>query len=311
MKLTPFEHKFIRTHQHYFLNSRKFFLAVSGGVDSMVMLHLFHKFKKQMQSEFRVCTIHHGLSSDESLNFYRNESQNLVKQFCEFKGIEFISNTDFPENELISEKDLREFRYQHLSLLKEPAEILTLGHHLDDLLETKLMDLIRGSHFESWSNHTEYSNEIFRPLALTPKNEILEYANESKIHWVNDPTNKNTSSLRNWLRNDFISPLSKQSKSYKVNLMKNLIKLYEYSPTLEPGPELSVTFVQWLKMTESQKKDFVLRSALKLGLKSMTQGQIIDILKKLDHGQSNIKFQTGPIFWSKTTDRLQVYRENL
>ncbi len=311
MVLSPFEHKFIRSHQHHLAGFRQFFLAVSGGLDSMVLLHLFQKFKSQMKSQFRVCTVHHGLSVREEISIYRNASLKIVRNYCNLNDIEFLTNEIQQAEEIKSEQQLRNYRYSCFKALKRDSEILVLGHHLDDLLETQLMDLIRGSHFASWSNFTEYHNEVFRPLALVPKENILQYAKEQNLKWVNDPTNQDTETLRNWLRNDFLSPLSKQSKSFKENLMKNLMKLYEFSPILEPGPELSVALAQWLKMTETQKKQFVLKSSQKLGLKSMTQGQILDILKKLDLGQKEIKFQTGPLFWSKTTDRLQVYRENL
>ncbi len=314
MKLSPFEHHFIRVHKKHFTNSRAFLLAISGGVDSMVLLHLFHKFQKQMQSQFRVLCVHHGLSPDKKINEYRTESLNCVQDFCKTYDVKFLTNFDpdsifEPATGLNSEQQLRDFRYGHFNAFKQDHEILVLAHHLDDLLETQMLDLIRGSHFEHWSQHKEHSGQIFRPLAHVSKEDILQYAKEAKLQWCEDPTNQQSDSLRNWLRNGFLKELSEKSKGLKANLMKNLVKLYEHTPILAPVAELEITANSWLTLTQSDKQQFVLRSARRLGLKSMTQGQILDILQKLDLGQKEIKFQTGPIFWIKTTDKIQAYRE--
>ena len=301
----------------------------------MVLLYLFNKFQKQMESQFRVITVHHGTSSNHNVTEYRHKSLMCVQEFCENHNIEFITNfkdedmeihnlddlnsshkstihedaKSTRDLELTSEQSLRDFRYQQFKLHQKEYEILVLAHHLDDLLETQLMDLIRGSHFEHWENHKEHSGQTFRPLAQVAREDILNYAMNINLKWVEDPTNSETDSLRNWLRNGFISELAQKSKGYKENLMKNLVKLFEYRPTIVPVPELEIPLSQWMVLTENDKQQFVLRSGLRLGLKSMTQGQILDILKKLDLGQKEIKFQTGPIFWTKTTDRLQAYRE--
>lgn len=311
MNLSPFEHHFIRIHKQHFESSRNFLLAVSGGVDSMVLLHLFYKFKQQMKCQFRVIYVHHGFSANQDVLDFRDKSLAVVQSACEKLNLKFLTNypSEGSPQELTTEQSLREFRYNIFKQHQREDEILTLAHHLDDLLETKLMDLIRGSHFEHWSQHKEQSESAFRPLANVSKEDILKYAKEKNLKWVEDPTNQNTDTLRNWLRNGFIHDLTAKSLGLKENLMKNLNKLYEFNPILAPVAELEVDTAKWMTMTESDKRQFVLRSAIRLGLKSMTQGQILDILRKLDLGQKEIKFQTGPIFWSKTTDKLQAYRE--
>jgi tRNA(Ile)-lysidine synthase TilS/MesJ len=310
----------------------------------MVLLHLFQKFQKQMKCNFRVITVHHGISSHTAITEYRQESLMCVQAFCEKNKIEFVTNfndedlerlegdellntlgslgdteaellveikgtkaSDFTE--LKSEQSLRDLRYKQIKYHQKEDEILVLAHHLDDLLETQLMDLIRGSHFEHWQSHKEHYGQTFRPLAYVSREDILAYGLSVNLKWVEDPTNAENESLRNWLRNGFIAELTQKSKGFKENLMQNLVKLFEYRPTIAPLPELEIPLNQWMTLTESDKRQFVLRSAIRLGLKSMTQGQILDIVSKLDLGQKEIKFQTGPIFWTKTTDRLKAYRE--
>jgi tRNA(Ile)-lysidine synthase len=315
MILSAFEHKFLRVHQNYFSSEsslnpgQHFFLGISGGIDSMVLLYLFHKFKNQMKCAFRVCYVHHGLSEDSAINQFRDKSLKNVFDFCLKNDIEFITNSEKPTNELISEQVLRKFRYEQFDLLKSNDEILVLGHHLDDLLESKLMDLIRGSHFEHWESHKELSGRIYRPLSFVSKDELTSFAVD-KVTWVEDPTNEESDALRNWIRNGFLMELKYKSSKYKENLMRNLTKLYEFQPVSKDIPVLEISYQDWMVSTIAEKKQFVLKTGIELGLKSMTQGQILDIIKKLDLGRKDIKFQTGPIFWTKTADRLHAYRRS-
>ncbi len=312
MILTPFEHKFLRSYQNYFSkkNQNQFFLSVSGGIDSVVMLKLFIKFKTQMNCEFRVIYVHHGVSEDQAANNFRQQSLDLVKDLCEINAVTFLTNFTMPVTILKSESELRQWRYHVIESEKKENEFLVLAHHLDDLLETQLMDLLRGSHFDNWDKNKEFSNQIFRPLAYVTKNEILEFAKRNQLNWIEDPTNSESENLRNWLRNGFLKELDLRNESLKESLMKNLIKLYEYSPQKDTVGELDIGTSEWVMFSNSEKKQFVLNSARRLGLKSMTQGQILDILRKLDLGQKDIKFQIGPIIWTKTTDRLSAYRSS-
>lgn len=307
MILSSFEHKFLRSFQNHFSKNiqNHFLLCVSGGVDSMVLLHLFFKFKNLLKCEFRVLTVHHG-----SINEFRSKSLNVVSEFCFKNNIQFITNTKFPDHDLKTEEDLRSWRYQNFNEFKNQNEILVLAHHIDDLLESQLMDLLRGSHFQNWEQNKEFSNHTYRPLAYVTKTEILEYANLNHLIWIEDPTNHETKTLRNWLRNTFLNDLSTQFPGLKENLMKNLNRLYEHQPQQTEVGELEVSTSDWLLFSNAQKKQFVLNSALRLGLKSMTQGQILDTVKKLDLGQKDIKFRVGPLFWTKTADRLLAYRRS-
>ncbi len=351
MILTPFEHKFLRSHQNHFSKEvrKKFLLSISGGLDSSVLLYLFNKFRNQMNCDFRVLYVHHGLSSDQKINEFRLSSLNCVKSFCEINELEFLTNdfskyltddfaidfnndleddsdqnqkfnlgndlaeipSDFqPIKELKSESDLRSFRYEKINEFKSSDEILVLAHHLDDLLESQLMDLLRGSRFENWNDSKEFSNKNFRPLAYVCKNEISDYATQNQLKWVEDPTNSDSDNLRNWLRNGFLNELNSKYPGLKENLMKNLSLLHDFRPLKDTVGELEVGMEEWMTYSQEEKKQFVINSARRLGLKSMTQGQILDILKKLDLGQNVIKFHIGPIFWTKTTDRLLAYRRS-
>lgn len=316
MILSPFEHKFIRSYQNYFSkkNQNHFLLCVSGGIDSMVMLHLFIKFKQMLNSEFRVIYVHHGDSLNSDIKTFRQQSLDCVDHICNKNKVNFLTNKIRPNSTLKSESELRNWRYQIIEEQRNENEFLVLAHHLDDLLETQMMDLLRGSHFDNWDKNKEFSNKTFRPLAYVTKKEILEYAQTNKVDWIEDPTNSESDNLRNWLRNGFLKDLDLRNESLKESLMKNLLKLYEYSPQKDTEKglvgELDIGISDWIMFSNSEKKQFVLNSARRLGLKSMTQGQILDILKKLDLGQKDIKFQIGPIIWTKTTDRLSAYRSS-
>lgn len=309
MILSAFEHKFLRAYNGNFSSShRKFLLGVSGGIDSLILLHLINKFENKIKSPIRVCHVHHGNSSNVETNDFRASCLEIVKNAAEKFNHEFVTNKDQPNDELKSESQLRLWRYSQFDKIREPDEILVLGHHLDDLLESQLMDLVRGSHFQSWTNYKEFHNGIFRPLSQVSKQDLLDYALENSIDYINDPSNLVSDNLRNLIRNDFLHKLEHSYPGSKMNLLNNINKLYGFSPSSEMDLALEIVVLRWHLLSDAEKRQFVLNSVLKLGLKSMTGGQISDTVTKLDLDQKQIKFQTGPIIWDKTTDKITAYR---
>lgn len=312
MNFSAFEHKFIRSFHHYFkqIENRKFFLAVSGGIDSIVLLHLFYKFQQLMNAELTVAYVHHGVSSDQKLTAYRKKSLEFVKQQAELLDLNFVTNSLQIQKELLSEQDLREWRYHQFKVLMTEDQILVLAHHLDDQLESRLLDLIRGSHFHHWEKDPEFSDSVYRPLSQVRSIEIQDYAAKNNLIWVEDPTNSELKSSRNWLRNKLLKDLEEKFPGSNESLMKNLTKLYQFSSENEEIPGLKVSMNEWMLFSTQEKQRFVLKTSLELKMKSMTQGQVKDIVRKLDLSQKDIKFQTGPIFWVKTSDKIYALRSS-
>ena len=195
--------------------SQRYVVALSGGVDSSVLLHSVRKFTPNVRSLF----INHNQQDSNSL-------QKSAEKFAEIMNVEHTSL----ETELelgASETKMREVRYQLLFNNLKSDEILLLGHHHDDKIETFFMNLFRGTRLKGLLSIKQKSQNILRPFIDIKKASIIEYANQNDIRFAEDMTNKDNSVLRNWLRNELIPDIEKKFKGDLNSKIENLISEIE------------------------------------------------------------------------------------
>ncbi len=184
----------------------KVVLAVSGGVDSMVMLHRFLSLSVPM--ELQVVTVQHGL---------RKEAQAEaagVRAYCEAHGVPFVSETvDVPEycrrNKVSVETGARQLRYEVLLRYASRADFLCLAHQAEDNAETVLMHLVRGSGLSGVCGMAEHCGKIVRPMLGETREEILRYAAEHRIPYWEDASNADVRYTRNYFRHEVLPVLQK------------------------------------------------------------------------------------------------------
>ena len=185
----------------------KLILAVSGGVDSMALLAMY------AHADIVVAHIDHGTrkSSAEDADFVRQKCQELGVKFYETK-LELGSG--------VSEELARKKRYEFLKTIqeKEGGTICT-AHHLDDVLESIAINLIRGT---GWRGLTPfYGDELVRPFIISKmwKRDVLKFAGEQKTCFRQDPTNYETNYLRNRVR-EKMAELDKTARVDAINLFE-------------------------------------------------------------------------------------------
>ncbi|WP_185874020.1 tRNA lysidine(34) synthetase TilS [Blattabacterium cuenoti] len=201
------------------IKNKKICIAVSGGVDSMVLLNLFlHLPIKKLG----VAHCNFNLRKKES-----NKDELFIKKFCFEKKIEchikrFDTFNYSKKYKLSIQMSARKLRYDWFKeLLKNYSyEYLALGHHLNDSIETFFLNLIRGTGIKGLLGITKKNGKFIRPLYSFTKKEILNYANFNKIKWRIDKSNQENKYLRNKIRL-VISNIS----SYIHNGFKKSIKL--------------------------------------------------------------------------------------
>ena len=172
-----------------------FLLAVSGGIDSMVMLDFFNK--NTNLANISVCYVNHNFHSS------CKRMGNLVAAYCSSNNIPyFCSSIDSSNITSNVEAQLRKKRYSELFKVckKVKADYVVTAHHSDDQIETILMKILNASSFSSMRGIRSFNNNIFRPMLNVTKNEILDYAKKNNIVYVADPTNDDTAFTRNFLR---------------------------------------------------------------------------------------------------------------
>ena len=179
-------------------------LAVSGGVDSMVLAHLFHSSKY----EIHVAHMNFQLRGEDS-----NNDEKFIREWCKSRGVPFfLKRVELSKQGKSTQMEARDLRYdwfQELLKEQELSKILT-AHHLDDSLETVLLNLTKGTGINGLTGIAPLSRlHIVRPLLNFQKSELLQYAEDEGIAWREDRSNKSVDYQRNQLRNIIVPELLK------------------------------------------------------------------------------------------------------
>lgn len=181
-------------------------LAVSGGIDSMVMLHFFQQNQKHFK--FSVAHINHNYHS-ESIKM-----ENLVKAQCYNKNELIVRHIVSDEINSNIESQFRKLRYSDLESIRQKvnADFIVTAHHADDQAETIMIKILNSSGFDGLQGIRKKNHNIIRPMHNISKNEIENYASKHSIEFIDDPTNSDIAFTRNFLRKNIFNELSKIKK---------------------------------------------------------------------------------------------------
>ena len=189
-------------------------VAVSGGVDSMVLLDLLYKTYKD-KAGYRIIVAHmdHGTRSDSYLD--RRLVEDKAKEYS-FRSISKKVNLGKEASEDVA----RTARYNFLKEVANAnqADYILTAHHEDDLIETAIINLLRGTGRKGLSAIIN-NRKVLRPLLNYPKKEILDYAKANQINWHEDSTNENETYLRNYIRKNLMPELKPSARHQLVELI--------------------------------------------------------------------------------------------
>lgn len=202
-------------------------LGVSGGPDSMFLLHILNKYKKDIGFKIVVCHVNHNVRRESAKEkvFLENWCLNNNLVFESMK-IEKYSDDNF-------ENEARTIRYQFFDEIvkKYGANYLMTAHHGDDLIETILMRIVRGSTLKGYSGFEKEVNldgyKLVRPLVFMTKEEIENYMDKHKIPYVIDKSNYKDKYTRNRYRHYVLPFLKKEDKSVNDKFLKFSDKLLD------------------------------------------------------------------------------------
>ena len=181
-----------------------FLLAVSGGIDSMVLLNFFQKNHESFT--FSVAHINHNYHSDSK------KMENLVKNQCDKMNSDLIiENIFLKEVNSNIESNFRKMRYSKLEEIRKriKADFILTAHHADDQVETILMKILNSSGVEGLQGLRKLNQNIIRPMFNISKGEISDYASLNNVKFIDDPTNCDDLFTRNFLRMNVIPQLKK------------------------------------------------------------------------------------------------------
>ena len=185
-------------------------LCVSGGSDSIALLHLCHQLSRLFRWQLHILHFHHGLreESDEEARFVRDLSQRLNLEFHLRTTRDFQSETSG-----LQEKARNWRRAEALKLWEEiSADSILTAHHAEDQLETWLLKWLRGAHLSGLQGMSRSDPPFIRPLLDFRKNMLSDFLKENGFEWREDASNQDSKYMRNRVRNELLPLLRTLSR---------------------------------------------------------------------------------------------------
>ncbi|AEV94594.1 tRNA lysidine(34) synthetase TilS [Pediococcus claussenii] len=283
-------------------------LAISGGVDSMVLLNVFLELAKQTHMTIVIAHVNHQLREQSTLE------EQFLKEWAAKHHVQIeIAHWQVGLTIKTSvEEAARNFRYNFFAdvMKKYQAGYVATAHNLNDQAETFLMKLVRGGIVGELgaiqAKHNFGSGEIIRPMLEFPKKYIKKVAVAENIEWYEDETNGSDDYLRNRIRHRIIPQLETENAQVLSHIM-------DYSQQIQEQSEFLVQYadIELTKLARDSKYDFskfilLDRVTKKLVLRQMItrensnmelgNGKLTSLLHSLEHSQANAFFDLGQNF---------------
>ena len=213
--------------------------GISAGPDSMCLLHLLQK----KTNNIIVCHINHNVRKESK------KEEEYLKNYCEKHNLIFETMTidSYQENNFESEARKKRYTFYEKILKKYHCNKLFLAHHGDDLIETVLMKIIRGSNIDGYAGIKRISNlnnyQIIRPLLPYTKEDIINYNNKNNIKYFIDSSNNDIHYTRNRYRKKILPLLKEENKKVHLKFLKYSETLNEYDKYIKSLVEKNIELI--------------------------------------------------------------------
>lgn len=192
---------FIRTNNLISSDTNHVFVAVSGGIDSRVLLELLNQMKESLEYELHILHYNHRTRGRES-----DSDQQFVEKLAKSYGLDIRISALSSFSQTVSETTLRESRYKFFNkiLSENPDSVLATGHNREDNIETFFMRLAKGSRLRGLLAIKPKRNKFIRPLLTVSRAEIQAFARTNKLDYREDKSNEDLSISRNHIRHTIL-----------------------------------------------------------------------------------------------------------
>ena len=295
------------------LRGERVLVTCSGGRDSVSLTHLLHRLSRRLGFEIVAVTyVHHGPTEDARLESYRRTAQERVKELASEKNLPFVCLGP-ASRALGSEADLREFRREVLDgeAKRLGASVLAFAHHSDDLFETRWIRLLRGCGSLGLTSMTVRRGRIWRPLLTSSRHDVAEYASEQNLVWVEDPSNQDSKTLRNWLRLELFPMISAKRPGSLAAMARSLHTISDdiegatrlWGKGLEPiGKTEALSRHEFRELDARGRKARLHAFAQERGARELNSNQVEEIAKRLSRFEAQRRksgtFVVSGLTWS-------------
>ena len=198
-------------------------IGCSAGPDSMALLHYL---KNNTNNNIICCHINHNVRTESV------KEEQYLKNYCKQENI-----TSYTQNNFENEAREKRYNFYEKILKKYNSKYLFLAHHGDDLIETILMKINRGSSIEGYAGIKEISKKnnyyIIRPFIKYTKDDLINYNKKNNITYYIDKSNENTNYTRNRFRKNILPILKKENPNIHKQFLKYSNTLLEYNNYIE------------------------------------------------------------------------------
>ena len=277
----------------------KLLLAVSGGVDSVVLCELC----KQAGYDFIILHCNFQLRGEESEGDEKFVRSLGEKYKVEVKVKRFETEKFADERKVSIQEAARNLRYQWFFELcynyvedntksnergvsgwhtRGPFRFVLTAHHSDDNIETVLMNFFRGTGLHGLTGIPSFQNYVRRPLLPFSKNELIDFAKESSLEYVEDSSNLSSKYTRNFFRNEIIPAITKAYPEVKANLLDNIDRFKE----IEKLYGLAVSGIKKKLVKEKANEKHI---PIKQLMTYNNRALIYEIIKEFGFGEKQIE----------------------
>lgn len=208
--------------------------AISGGPDSMALLHILLRIKNATDIELICAHVNHNTGRPGQL-----EEQQYVEKFCRNNNITYETMTieDYGDDNFENEARTKRYNYFEQLVKKYHAKYLFTAHHGDDLIETILMRITRGSTLRGYSGFSKVVDrddyKIIRPFIELTKQDLIDYNKQNKIKYYIDKTNLEDIHTRNRYRKYIVPAFKKEDAKVNQKFLKYSRTLLEYNDYID------------------------------------------------------------------------------
>jgi tRNA(Ile)-lysidine synthase len=246
------------SRHNLFLDNDPILLAVSGGIDSMVMAELFHR----AGCNFAIAHCNFALRGAES-----NQDEKFVASMAEVYGVKlFVKNFKTREyagfNKVSVQMAARTLRYEWFDELLETEgfKVIATAHHLDDQIETLFINILRGTGISGLHGILPNRKKIVHPMMFAYRRNIEEFASDEAIGYREDSSNRSTKYVRNKLRHDLMPILAEINPDFRKTITSTIERIREsemlldhYLETIRDRVEKHEDGVTFIEISELKK----------------------------------------------------------